>query len=147
MSPLFVTCELLMMTCWKGIFHAIKLYVCQLIERKGRGEARFRFLDFNFVCLVLGAYNMPLRKSFLCSLGFVSLSVSLFHFFVLKFLDGTAGDKSFQDVISASKWWCLGLTELCSGRGNQDSRVMGESSVTEGYVLNILTVHRKESTL
>lgn len=46
---------------------------------------------------------MPLRKSFLCSLGFVSLSVSLFHFFVLKFLDGTAGDKSFQDVISASK--------------------------------------------
>lgn len=46
MSPLFVTCELLMMTCWKGIFHAIKLYVCQLIERKGRGEARFRFLDF-----------------------------------------------------------------------------------------------------
>lgn len=80
MSPLFVTCELLMMTCWKGIFHAIKLYVCQLIERKGRGEARFRFLDFNFVCLVLGAYNMPLRKSFLCSLGFVSLSVPLFTF-------------------------------------------------------------------
>lgn len=110
MSQLFVTSELLMMTCWKGIFHTIKLYVCQIIERKGRGEGKFRrFLDFNFVCLVLGPCNCCyVNPSYTHSLGLVSLSVSLFHFFVLKFLD----DKVTLLVTSSvSKMWYLPVND------------------------------------
>lgn len=108
MSQLFVTSELLMMTCWKGIFHTIKLYVCQIIERKGRGEGKFRrFLDFNFVGLVLGPYNMLLHKPFLHSLSRLSFTLCVSFSLFWMFLD----DKVTLLVTWVSKMWYLPVND------------------------------------